>query len=236
MLKLRDLVVRYDQIEVLHGISLTVEEGEIVTLVGANGAGKSTILKAISGLLRPAAGEIEFLGRRLNGLWPEQVVALGISQVPEGRRIFPGLTVKENLQVPGFALGLAPGEIERRVGEVLDLFPALRGKLHRLAWSLSGGEQQMLAIGRSLVARPRLLLLDEPSLGLAPVLVDELFQKIKEINQQGTTILLVEQNAFLALAISRRGYVLETGRVVLEGEGSALLQDEQVQAAYLGRG
>jgi len=236
MLKLRDLVVRYDQIEVLHGISLTVEEGEIVTLVGANGAGKSTILKAISGLLRPAAGEIEFLGRRLNGLWPEQVVALGISQVPEGRRIFPGLTVKENLQVPGFALGLAPGEIERRVGEVLELFPALRGKLHRLAWSLSGGEQQMLAIGRSLVARPRLLLLDEPSLGLAPVLVDELFEKIKEINQQGTTILLVEQNAFLALAISRRGYVLETGRVVLEGEGSALLQDEQVQAAYLGRG
>ena len=234
LLELHDVVARYGAVEALHGIALEVGEGEIVSLLGANGAGKSTTLKAISGLLRPAAGDIRFDGRSLVGRDPEDVVALGIAHVPEGRRIFPGLTVADNLRLGATPRRARRAEIERDVDEVLGIFPVLRTLAGKLGWTLSGGEQQMLAIARGLMARPRLLLLDEPSLGLAPLVVKDVMETIARIARDGTTVLLVEQNAHLALQIAQRAYVLETGRVALSGAASELLTNEEMRRAYLG--
>ncbi|GAB6876250.1 ABC transporter ATP-binding protein [Thermaerobacter litoralis] len=233
MLEVRDLHVYYGPIHALKGVSLSVAEGEIVTLIGANGAGKTTLLRAISGLTPPRRGTIAFEGRSLLRRLPEDIVRLGVSHVPEGRRIFANLTVQENLELGAF-LRRDRAELARDRERVFTLFPRLKERLHQVAGTLSGGEQQMLAIGRALMARPRLLLLDEPSLGLAPLLVRTIFDVIKEINGQGTTILLVEQNAHMALSIAHRAYVLETGRIVLEGPAEALRQSEQIRAAYLG--
>jgi branched-chain amino acid transport system ATP-binding protein len=234
LLEIEGLVARYGAVEALHGISLDVAEGEIVSLLGANGAGKSTTLKVISRVIAPAAGEVRFDGRSLDGLDPEDVVALGIAHVPEGRRIFPGLTVLDNLRLGATARRARRVEIERDVDEVLTIFPKLRGLAAKLGWTLSGGEQQMLAIARGLMARPKLLLLDEPSLGLAPLVVKDVMETIARIARAGTTVLLVEQNAHLALQIARRAYVLETGRVALSGDAGTLLQSEEMRAAYLG--
>ena len=233
MLQVEDVHVYYGQIHALKGVSLTVEEGEIVTLIGANGAGKTTLLRTISGLVQPRRGQVTFQGRSLLRLLPEEIVRLGVSHVPEGRRIFANLTVLENLELGAF-LRKDRAEVARGLQRVFDLFPRLQERLHQPAGTLSGGEQQMLAIGRALMARPRLLLLDEPSLGLAPLLVRTIFDVIKEINSQGTTILLVEQNAHMALSVAHRGYVLETGRVVLSGPAEDLRQSEDIRAAYLG--
>ena len=233
MLRVDDLHVFYGPIHALKGVSLSVEEGEIVTLIGANGAGKTTLLRAISGLTPPRRGTIHFQERSLLRRLPEDIVRLGVSHVPEGRRIFANLTVQENLELGAF-LRNDRAELARDLERVFDLFPRLRERLHQLAGTLSGGEQQMLAIGRALMARPRLLLLDEPSLGLAPLLVRTIFDVIREINGQGTTILLVEQNAHMALSVAHRAYVLETGRIVLEGPAEALRQSEAIRAAYLG--
>ena len=235
LLEIENLVVRYGEVEALHGISLEVAEGEIVALLGANGAGKSTTLKAISRLLVPSTGAVRFAGRPLDGLEPEDIVALGIAHVPEGRKIFPGLSVIDNLR-----LGATPRkqvgrvQLDRDVEEQLATFPPLRGLSSKLGWTLSGGEQQMLAIARGLMARPKLLLLDEPSLGLAPLVVKDVMETVARIARDGTTVLLVEQNAHLALQIARRAYVLETGRVALSGDASTLLQSEEMRAAYLG--
>ena len=234
LLEIEDLVARYGAVEALHGISLGVAEGEIVSLLGANGAGKSTTLKAISHVIAPAAGTIRFDGRPLEGLDPEDVVALGIAHVPEGRRIFPGLSVLDNLRLGATARRASRTDIDRDVEEVLTIFPKLRGLSGKLGWTLSGGEQQMLAIARGLMARPRLLLLDEPSLGLAPLVVKDVMETIARIARDGTTVLLVEQNAHLALQIASRAYVLETGRVALSGEAAALLASEEMRRAYLG--
>jgi branched-chain amino acid transport system ATP-binding protein len=234
LLEVRDLVARYGEVEALHGISLDVGEGEIVSLLGANGAGKSTTLKVISGVIPTAAGVVRFDGRALGGLDPEDVVALGVAHVPEGRRIFPGLTTLDNLRLGATARRASRAEIERDVDEVLAIFPMLRGLLGKLGWTLSGGEQQMLAIARGLMAKPRLLLLDEPSLGLAPLVVKDVMETIVRIARDGTTVLLVEQNAHLALQIASRAYVLETGRVALSGDASTLLASEEMRAAYLG--
>jgi branched-chain amino acid transport system ATP-binding protein len=215
------------------GISLTLAEGEIVTLIGANGAGKTTILRTISGLIRPRAGRITFEDRRIDQLPPHQVVRLGISQAPEGRGIFGRLTVYENLEMGAFTRADGAGlrdDLER----VYTLFPRLKERLKQPAGTLSGGEQQMLAIGRALMARPRVLLLDEPSMGLAPVLVETIFETVREINRQGTTILLVEQNAHMALAVAARGYVLESGRIALAAPAADLARSELVRKTYLG--
>jgi branched-chain amino acid transport system ATP-binding protein len=234
MLELAGVDAFYGAVQVLHGVSLRVDEGEIVTLVGANGAGKSTTLMTISGVVAARGGEIRFAGRPILGFEPHRIAALGIVQVPEGRRVFPGLTVAENLEM-GAYLRRDPDGIAADREEVWGLFPILRERRHQGAGTLSGGEQQMLAIGRALMARPRLLLLDEPSLGLAPLLVKGIFQCIRDLNaRHGTTILLVEQNANQALRISRRGYCLENGRVTLSGGGMALLEDPRVRRAYLG--
>jgi branched-chain amino acid transport system ATP-binding protein len=234
LLEIRDLVVRYGEVEALHGISLNVDHGEIVSLLGANGAGKSTTLKAISRILAPASGTITFDGRSLDGLDPEDVVALGIAHVPEGRRIFPGLSVIDNLRLGATPRHAGGAEIARDVDEVMTLFPKLRGLANKLGWTLSGGEQQMLAIARGLMAKPRLLLLDEPSLGLAPLVVTGVMETIVRIARDGTTVLLVEQNAHLALQIATRAYVLETGRVALSGAASELLASDEMRRAYLG--
>ncbi len=232
MLEVTDLHAHYGNIEALRGVSIRVDKGEIVTIIGANGAGKSTLLMTICGQPRPSAGEILFEGKRLNGLQPHEIVNLGIAQAPEGRRIFAGMSVLENLQ-----MGAVPtnGEFfEEDVKRVFALFPRLEERQHQRGGTLSGGEQQMLCIGRALMARPRLLLLDEPSLGLAPMLVKQIFSAIVEINRErGMTILLVEQNAYQSLKIASRGYVLATGRVVMEGTGEELLADQEVRAAYL---
>lgn len=234
MLQIKNLAVNYGAITALHGISLSVPDGKIVTLIGANGAGKTTALKTISGLLKPRAGEISHSGKNIVGLPPHKIVALGISQAPEGRMIFANLTVLENLLL-GAYLQRDKAIIHQDLTQVCALFPRLKERETQIAGTLSGGEQQMLAIGRSLMSRPKLLLLDEPSLGLAPLLVKTIFEKIVEINrQQGLTILLVEQNANLALEISHYGYVLETGKVVLEGESAQLRQDSRVKSAYMG--
>ena len=235
MLVVRDLDVYYGTIQALHGVSLEVNRGEIVTLVGANGAGKSTLLRAISGVATPR-GVIEFDGRPITGASPEEIVRRGIVQVPEGRKIFPGLSVVENLEVAAYALRYPEKQIREDVDRVFSIFAPLAARAKAYGWSLSGGEQQMLAIGRGLMARPRLLMLDEPSLGLAPMLVEEVFRVIAEIGEDGTPILLVEQNARMALSLADRGYVLENGEVVSEGPGSELLDDEGVVAAYLGGG
>ncbi len=233
LLEIDSIHVFYDKIEALKGVSLVVEERQIVTLVGGNGAGKSTTLRAISGLLHPRQGAIRFDGRSLAGLGAHEIAAIGVVQVPEGRRIFGRLTVNENLEMGAFTR-----HDRRAIGEdkehMLVLFPRLRERLKQVAGTLSGGEQQMLAAARALMARPRVLLLDEPSMGLAPMLVEQVFETIQRINAQGVTILLVEQNAPMALGIADRGYVLESGRIVLDGPGRELLDDERVRRAYLG--
>jgi branched-chain amino acid transport system ATP-binding protein len=233
MLTLNNVHTYYGQIQALKGISLRVEEGEIVTLIGANGAGKTTTLNTISGLLKPRAGEIMLDGRRIDHLPPHEVTQLGISQSPEGRKIFARMTVRENLEMGAFNRKDKDG-IQADMDRVLTLFPRLRERLNQLGGTLSGGEQQMLAIGRALMSRPRLLMLDEPSMGLAPILVEQIFEIIKDINRQGTTVLLVEQNAQMALMIATRGYVLQTGQIVLTDTAEALRNNEMVQKVYLG--
>jgi len=234
MLEIRDLKVSYGAIAALHGISLTVPAGQIVTLIGANGAGKSTTLRAISGLVKPQSGTITFAGDAIAGLPPHQIVARGVRQSPEGRMVFANLTVQENLQM-GAYLRRDKAGIAQDMEYCFSIFPRLRERVKQSAGTLSGGEQQMLAIARALVGRPRCLLLDEPSLGIAPLLVKAIFERIVEINRSlGLTILLVEQNARLALEISHYGYVLESGRILLHGEAASLRDNSQVQAAYLG--
>jgi branched-chain amino acid transport system ATP-binding protein len=232
MLVLEDVNTYYGNIHALQGIDLTVGRGEIVTLIGANGAGKTTTLKTISGLLHPRKGTVTFEGNDISRTPAHQLVRLGIGHAPEGRRIFQRMTVLENLLMGAFTRDQSTvgPDIER----VMDLFPRLRERTHQLGGTLSGGEQQMLAIGRALMSEPRVLLLDEPSLGLAPILVQQVFQKIREINQQGTTVLLVEQNALQALSIAHRAYVLQTGKVVLTGPAEEIKQNESVRKAYLG--
>ena len=233
LLKLDNVKTYYGNIRALKGISLEVNEGEIVCLIGGNGAGKSTTLMTISGVLTPEEGDVLYQGRPIAGLRPDHIVQMGICQVPEGRMIFPMLTVVENLDL-GAYLRKDKNGIKEDVERVFELFPVLRERRKQAGGTLSGGEQQMLAIGRALMARPKLLLLDEPSLGLAPILVDTIFAIIRQINMQGTTILLVEQNAQLALQFSHRGYVIETGRIALADISAALLKNEQVKKAYLG--
>ncbi len=233
MLRVSHLDVFYGPVQALRGVDLQVGRGEVVTLVGANGAGKSTLLRAISGLV-PAKGTIELEGKSILGWSPESVVQAGLAHVPEGRRIFPGLTVVENLEVAGYSLGYPDRQIKDDIEMVLGIFPNLRSRAKSYGWSLSGGEQQMLSLGRGLMARPKMLMLDEPSLGLAPRLVEEVFRIIAEISKLGTTILLVEQNASMALTVANRGYVLETGQVVRTGPAEELLHDEAVVEAYLG--
>jgi branched-chain amino acid transport system ATP-binding protein len=234
MLKIEDLVVAYGGIEALKGISLEVKEGQIVTLVGANGAGKSTTLRTVIGLVKPVSGRVLFQGRDLLAEKTHHLAKQHITLVPEGRRIFAKLTVLENLKIGAFSRRDEKG-IKADLEWVFSLFPILKERSWQLAGTLSGGEQQMLAVGRALMSRPRLLMMDEPSLGLAPLLVKEIFRIIKEINQQGVTILLIEQNANAALRIADQGYVLETGRIVLQGSGQELLANQQVKAAYLGK-
>ena len=233
LLELDNVKTYYGNIRALKGISIEVDEGEIVCLIGGNGAGKSTTLMTISGVLTPVAGEVAYQGRSIVAMRPDHIVQLGICQVPEGRMIFPMLTVMENLEL-GAYLRTDPAAMREDLERVFTFFPVLRERLKQFGGTLSGGEQQMLAIARSLMARPRLLLLDEPSLGLAPILVDTIFDIIRRINEQGTTILLVEQNAQLALQYSHRGYVLETGRIALADTSARLLENDQVKKAYLG--
>ncbi|HZO94923.1 MAG TPA: ABC transporter ATP-binding protein [Candidatus Baltobacteraceae bacterium] len=233
MLQVADLVARYGRITALHGISLTVDEGEIVTLIGANGAGKTTTLRTISGLVRPASGTIAFAGRDLTRLAASEIVRAGIGHAPEGRRVFPRMTVRENLELGAYTRR-AKDEIADDTERVLTTFPRLKERYEQKAGTMSGGEQQMLAIARAMMSRPRLLLLDEPSLGLSPKLVQTIFEVIREINARGTTILLIEQNARQALAVASRGYVLENGRVAHEGRAVDLAASDAVRAAYLG--
>ena len=223
----------YGRVQALHGVSLTIDEGEIVTLIGSNGAGKTTTLRTISGLNRPARGKVRLRGTDISGLAPDRVVVRGIGHAPEGRRVFGRMSVRDNLFLGAYVRKDAAG-IRSDEERVFGFFPRLAERRNQIAGTLSGGEQQMLAIGRALMSRPKLLLLDEPSLGLAPILVDTIFQVIREINSQGTTILLIEQNAAKALQVANRGYVLETGRIVQEGTSKALLKSPDVQRAYLG--
>jgi branched-chain amino acid transport system ATP-binding protein len=235
LLSLEGLVVRYGEIEVLHGLSLSIDSGEVVTLLGANGAGKSTTLRTISGLLKVAAGDVIFDGQSIAGLGPGAIARLGIAHVPEGRRLFPGLSVRENVMLGASNRGrIAKRALIRESDEMFDLFPDLRPRADKLGWTLSGGQQQMVAVARGLMARPRLLLLDEPSLGLAPVIVQRVFEIIGEIRKRGTTVLLVEQNARMALSIADHGYVLETGRLAVSGKPAELWSNDEVRAAYLG--
>jgi len=231
MLKLETVHTHYGPIEALNGIDMEVHRGEIVSLIGSNGAGKSTCLMTISGILKPSGGKITLEGEDISGLPPHLIVEKGISQVPEGRRIFPRLSVRENLELGSF---LGRGDFDVMVEKVYQLFPILKERTKQSGGTLSGGEQQMLAIGRALMSDPRILLLDEPSLGLSPIMVSKIFRTIKDINSEGVTVLLVEQNASAALRLSGRGYVLETGRIILHGESSELLSDEKVRRAYLG--
>ena len=233
ILEIKDIHTFYGTIEALKGVSLEVREGEIVTLIGANGAGKSTTLRSINGLNRPRSGSIIFRGRDITTTPPHEIVKRGIAQSPEGRRLFPRMSVLENLQMGAFQRGDRAG-IREDMERVFTLFPRLQERRNQKAGTMSGGEQQMCAIGRALMARPKLLLLDEPSMGLAPVLVERIFETLVEINKQGTPILLVEQNALMALDVADRGYVLETGRVTLADEAKKLSQNEQVRKAYLG--
>jgi branched-chain amino acid transport system ATP-binding protein len=232
MLRLEDVSVSYGMIDALKGVSLNIERGEIVALIGANGAGKSTTLMSISGISALRSGKIWYEGSTISG-WPaHKIVQMGVSQVPEGRRIFPRMTVRENLEIGAFSRDKQ--ELTNDLGRIFEMFPVLSERSTQLGGTLSGGEQQMLAIGRALMSRPRLLLLDEPSLGLAPIIVSRIFKIIKEINQQGTTILLVEQNAKAALRLAHRAYVMETGKIVMQGEASILEKDPGIKKAYLG--
>jgi branched-chain amino acid transport system ATP-binding protein len=231
LLEVDTIEVRYGAIKALHGVSFTVNEGEIVALLGANGAGKTTTQRAISGMLTPSAGEIRYDGERIDGIPAHRLIHLGICHVPEGRRVFPRMTIAENLEMGAFRFKKADDAV---MEHVFDLFPRLRERIKQQAGTLSGGEQQMLAIGRALMGKPRLLLLDEPSMGLAPLIVKQIFDIIREINKEGVTVLVVEQNATQALNLANRGYVLETGEVVLTGTGKDLLADDRIRAAYLG--
>ena len=231
LLDVADLQVKYGAITAIKGISFTVREGEIVALLGANGAGKTTTQKTVSGMLRPAAGSITFDGQRIDGIPPHDLINVGICHVPEGRHVFPRMTVEENLLMGAFRFRSPDQEL---LAHVLDLFPRLKERYTQQSGTLSGGEQQMLAIGRALMGKPRLLLLDEPSMGLAPLIVEQIFQIVRGINAEGVSILLVEQNARQALTVADRGYVLETGEVVLAGTGRELLADDRIRAAYLG--
>jgi branched-chain amino acid transport system ATP-binding protein len=235
MLKVDNLSVRYGHIEVLKGISFDVQMGEIVALIGSNGAGKTTTLSTISGLLRPASGTISWKGENIGATAIETIVAAGIAHCPEGRRIFPGLTVRENLLTGTASRRLRKTELEEDFALVFELFPRLKERLHQGGWSLSGGEQQMLAIGRALMSRPNLLMLDEPSLGLAPIVIEQVFDKIVELNKRtGLGVLLVEQNSAMALEIASRAYVLDVGAITLSGTAESLARDPRVRAAYLG--
>ena len=233
MLTINDMNVFYGAIHAIKGVSLEVNEGEIVTLIGANGAGKSTILRTISGLLKPKTGSIQFEGQEIAGMPAHEIVKTGISQVPEGRRIFAEMSVLENLELGAFTRKDKDG-IKADMELVFERFPRLKERIGQLAGTLSGGEQQMLAMGRALMSRPRLLLLDEPSMGLAPLLIKEIFAIIQDINKTGTTVLLVEQNANMALSIAHRAYVLETGRITLSGDAKELAASDEVRKAYLG--
>jgi len=233
LLKVEDLVIHYGAIQALRGISFEVAEGEIVTLIGSNGAGKTTTLHAISHIIRRTAGKVSFAGNDITSLAPDKIVGEGLVQVPEGRRVFANLSVKENLDMGAYLRHDKDG-IKKDMEMVFVFFPRLKERLRQLAGTLSGGEQQMLAMGRALMARPRLLLLDEPSMGLAPILVDEIFAIIRRINLTGTTILLVEQNAYKALGLATKGYILETGKIVKSGPAAELRKDDAVKAAYLG--
>jgi len=231
ILEIRDLQVRYGGIEAVKGISLDVPEGQIVTLIGANGAGKSSTLRSISGLVKPAAGKIYFNGEDITGKDANEIVSRGITLVPEGRRIFPDMTVLENLKIGAY---LRKDDLTDDLNWVFDLFPRLKERSWQAGGTLSGGEQQMLAVGRALMSRPKVIMMDEPSLGLAPIIVKGIFDIIKEINKQGVTVLLIEQNANMALKTADLGYVMETGRITLQGSGADLLTNEAVKAAYLG--
>ena len=233
LLKLDSVVAGYGQITAIKGISLEVDEGDIVTVIGSNGAGKSTTLRTISGLLRPRSGALTFDGQDIAHMPPHRIVAAGISQVPEGRGIFNRLTILENLEMGAYRRG-ARADLNEDFERVYTLFPRLKERLRQRGGSLSGGEQQMLAIGRGLMAQPRLMLLDEPSMGLSPILTEAIFQTIVDINRQGTTILLVEQNAQIALTVASRGYVMESGKIVIQGSAAELRQSEMVRKAYLG--
>ena len=233
MLKVENLSVHYGMIQAVRDVSFEVNEGEVVSLIGANGAGKTTILRTISGLVRPSAGKIEFLGKEIQKVPAQKIVAAGLSQVPEGRHIFPGLTVLENLEMGAF-LKKNREENQANLKKVFSRFPRLEERKNQDAATLSGGEQQMLAMGRALMSTPKLLLLDEPSMGLAPIFIQEIFDIIQDIQRQGTTVLLIEQNANKALSIADRGYVLETGKIVLSGTGQELLASDEVRKAYLG--
>jgi len=233
MLEVKNLSVHYGMIQAVRNVDFTVKEGEIVSLIGANGAGKSTILKTLSGLIHPSEGEILYLGENIASTSAKKIVEKGLVQVPEGRHVFPGLTVKENLELGAF-LRKDKEEIQKDMEAVFERFPILKERKDQDAQTLSGGEQQMLAMGRALMSRPKLLLLDEPSMGLAPIFIREIFKIIQEIQKTGTTVLLIEQNAKMALSISNRAYVLETGSVVLSGTGQELLESDEIQKAYLG--
>lgn len=231
MLELNNIHTFYGPVEVLKGVTLKINLGEIVCLIGSNGAGKSTTLMTISGILKPASGSLFFDGKDISGIPPHRIVEMGISHVPEGRRIFPRLTVKENLEMGAY---LKRSKLKNQFDKVYELFPVLKERERQMGGTLSGGEQQMLAISRALMSGPKLLILDEPSLGLAPIIVSKIFRSIREINQEGVTILLVEQNAHAALKLSNRGYVLESGKITMHGQGKELLNDERVKKAYLG--
>ena len=233
MLGVKNLSVHYGMIQAVRNVDFKVNEGEIVSLIGANGAGKSTILKTLSGLIHPSEGEIVYLGENITSTSAKKIVEKGLVQVPEGRHVFPGLTVKENLELGAF-LRKDKEEIQKDMEAVFERFPILKERKDQDAQTLSGGEQQMLAMGRALMSRPKLLLLDEPSMGLAPIFIREIFKIIQEIQKTGTTVLLIEQNAKMALSISNRAYVLETGSVVLSGTGQELLESDEIQKAYLG--
>ena len=231
MLTVKNLSVHYGVIEAVHDISFNVNQGEIVSLIGANGAGKTTILRTISGLIHPSKGTVLFEDHTISKRPPQKIVSQGISQVPEGRHVFPGMTVMENLEMGAY---LRKEDLKESFSQVFEKFPILKDRKNQDAATLSGGEQQMLAMGRALMSKPKLLLLDEPSMGLAPIFIREIFSIIEEIQKQGTTVLLIEQNAQMALSIADRGYVLETGKIVLEGTGKELLASEAVRKAYLG--
>lgn len=234
MLKVDNLVVSYGGIEALKGISLEVPEGKIVTLIGANGAGKSTLLRSIMGLVKPADGKITYDEKDITGLNSQKIVETGITLVPEGRRVFPNLTVLENLKIGAYMRNDKEG-IEKDIRWIYDMFPRLEERSWQMAGTLSGGEQQMLAVGRALMCRPKVLMMDEPSLGLAPLVIKDIFKIIQEINKQGMTILLIEQNANMALKIADIAYVLETGRITMTGSGKELLENPEIKAAYLGK-
>jgi branched-chain amino acid transport system ATP-binding protein len=233
LLNLTDIVIHYQKVAAVQGISLRVEKGQLVTLLGSNGAGKSTTLRTISGLVRPSAGEIRFDGKRIDGRSPDKILKLGIAHVPEGRRVFPGLTVLENLYTGAYVRSDKEG-VKRDLEKTLSHFPVLKARSKQVAKTMSGGEQQMLAIGRALMSNPKLLMLDEPSLGLAPLVVQEIARILTEINRKGVSVILVEQNAEIALNLAHYGYVLETGRIALQGKADELKDNEHVRKAYLG--